>query len=934
MRTQLSAIGFWLAGASGISLAFACAPATAAQTTPIAKSYNIPSQSLSGALNAYAEQSGVEILFAPGMVRGKRSRELRGSYAADEALAMLLTGTGLVVRQGSGPTVLIERAPQGAYLIRQAPSSGEETAGSAATTSESADIIVTARRVDERLQDVPISISVFTQDALAKRNIEQMSDLASYAPGLMVNQRYGAERASFSIRGFNQDAGTSPSVGLYFAEVPGIRVQGGTIAGNSMGPGVFMDLQNVQVLKGPQGTLFGRNTTGGAVLLVPNKPTDRFEGWVEGQIGNYDSRRVQAMINIPLADTFKVRFAVDRNKRDGYLRNMSADGPKDFMDTDYIALRGTVLAELTPTLQNTLIFHYNKSTNNGNAGRLVACGRSSITNPAVGTTAISAAAACDQLDRQTARGDSLLDVEVYNPGGFFRAKQWQVINTTAWEASDAITVKNIASYGEYAETSQISTFSENFVISTRTPSFRTSATAPIIQLTPGTRFQPTVTGYIPGSVSMPRYAFTEELQIQGRTDRFTWVAGGYLEANRQAGFGTRRNIVSLSCAPGGNPSQCLDIFGTGNISEPRYKYDFLTYAVFGEGTFDITDQLALTAGARYTVDKAHGEAENSRIVRVGTPAEVRQCTDSLRFRSGLDAAGRPIPLNVTNASQCHSEIDNNSKEPTWNLNLTYKPTADIMLYGRYARGYREGAINLTAIGLETWKPETVDSFEIGAKASFHGAVSGYFNIAGFYNKLRDQQINARAIPRPETGLPQTSTVINVGHAITKGVEVDASALLFESLRFDIGYIYLKTNVKGIPTSLLVADSPFSAIQPTVADNSPLTFSPRNRITATATYTLPLPEAAGEFSVGATFTHTASQIADRSATFGVLPVTDLLNLNATWKSVLGSSFDASAFVTNVTNKIYAVTGQAGAGLDTITPGQPRIWGFRLRYNFGD
>src|ERR1700740_1930726 len=104
-----------------------------------------------------------------------------------------------------------------------------------------------------------------------------------------------------------------------------------------------MDLQNVQVLKGPQGTLFGRNTTGGAVLLVPNKPTDRLEGWVEGQLGDYDMRRGQAVANAPLSDTIRVRASIDRNTRDGFMKNTSDTGPKSFNDLNYFAARFSVV---------------------------------------------------------------------------------------------------------------------------------------------------------------------------------------------------------------------------------------------------------------------------------------------------------------------------------------------------------------------------------------------------------------------------------------------------------------------------------------------------------------------------------------------------------------------------------------------------------------
>jgi iron complex outermembrane receptor protein len=794
------------------------------------------------------------------------------------------------------------------------------------------DIIVTARRIEEKLSDVPISISVLSQQALTSRNVVQLADLANYTPGLAVNQRFGPERATFAIRGFSQDPGTSPSVGVYFAEVPGIRVQGGSLSGNTLGPGVFMDLQNVQVLKGPQGTLFGRNTTGGAILLVPNRPTDKFEGWVEGQLGNYDARRVQAVINIPLADTFKVRFAVDRNKRDGYLRNRSGIGPDTFNDTDYLALRGTVLAELTPNLENVAIVHYSKSMTNGYAARLISCNRATPTNP-TNFNGVQAAAACDQIDRQAARGDGLLDVDVNTPGAFLDIEQWQVIDTTTWDASDSIRVKNIASYGQYRENSRISSFSDSPVVSARTPRIQVAPGAAIISLVPGTPFNLNVSSVIPGQDAVSKFAWTDEFQIQGKSEKFNWVLGGYYEKNREPNIDPRRNFVSLSCT-NYDTQQCTDPFGIGSISESRNKYDYDSKGLFGEGTYDFTEKLALTLGARYTWDRSHAEAENSRIVRVGTATQARVCTDTFRFNSGFNAAGRPNALTVTSSDQCHTEFTEKSHDPTWNANLTFKPTAGIMLYGRYARGYRQGGINTTPVAAETWKPETVDSFEIGTKTTFHGAISGYLNAAAFYNKIHDAQVAGTTVPLPSSGLTSSIAILNAGVGTIKGLELDASALFFNSLRIDVGYTYLTTRITGIPASVPVAGGAITSITPTVINGSGLTFAPKNRVTATATYTVPLPPQSGDLSVSATFTHTDQQVANATALFGVLPATDLLNLNLTWNRVLGSAFDAGVFGTNVTNKIYAVATTSSAAYDNILLGQPRIWGARLRYNFGN
>src|SRR6202000_2360519 len=127
-----------------------------------------------------------------------------------------------------------------------------------------------------------------------------------------------------------------PSVAVYFGEA--VVPRGGAVgepAGSGAPPGSFFDLQNVQVLKGPQGTLFGRNTDGGAVLLVPQKPKSVFEAYIEESRGNFDLNRVQAVVNLPLTDWLRVRLGVDRQEREGYMTNLTGVGPADFNDIDY-----------------------------------------------------------------------------------------------------------------------------------------------------------------------------------------------------------------------------------------------------------------------------------------------------------------------------------------------------------------------------------------------------------------------------------------------------------------------------------------------------------------------------------------------------------------------------------------------------------------------
>jgi len=242
-----------------------------------------------------------------------------------------------------------------------------------AEEAEDETITVTARRFEERLQDVPISITVLSQSQISDRNITTATELATYTPSLATNQRFGPDKASFSVRGFSQIDTTSPTVGVYFNDVVALRANAGTTSGNGAGPGAFFDLQNVQVLKGPQGTLFGRNTTGGAILLVPTKPTDKLEGYVEGSLGNYNLIRVQGVLNVPLSDSVRVRLGVDRQKRDGYMRNKSPVGPKDFADSNYLSLRAGIVADLTPDLENYLLARYSRSNTHGMKMRLFEC---------------------------------------------------------------------------------------------------------------------------------------------------------------------------------------------------------------------------------------------------------------------------------------------------------------------------------------------------------------------------------------------------------------------------------------------------------------------------------------------------------------------------------------------------------------------------------
>ena len=818
--------------------------------------------------------------------------------------------------RGSRKYLFVASAALG--LAMAAPAVAQEAA--AVDAAGPGDIVVTARRVEERLQDVPISITVYNQEQVDDRNITTASDLAIYTPSLTTNNRFGPDKSSFTIRGFSQDGKTAPTVAVYFADVVSIRANSGTGGSNGTGPGSFFDLQNVQVLKGPQGTLFGRNTTGGAILLVPRKPTDRLEGYVEGSIGNYDMRRIQAVLNVPLAETFRVRVGIDRQKRDGYLHNRSGIGPSRFSDVDYFAARGTIVADLTPDLENQFIASYSRSDTNGYLFRISQCNRGTDpTQPRAGRATFLAPLACNQIDRQAARGDGYYDVENLLPDAGNTLSQWQVINTTTWKASDSLTVKNIASYGEFRDRFTGVLGGEFFPLTSG----------------PQTGLPISVTGTAPapGQYNNIQSAFTEELQLQGTGGRFTWQAGAYLEISKpmkagdttySSAFLNCSNLYAFQCT--GFPGALNGQSGLGLIYN---RIENRNIGLYAQGTYEFTEQLALTAGARYTMDRMAGDGGRLQLTfpQPNTP-RVAGCS-----RPGLVAN----PANFSPLQCASGQFVQKSNKPTWVIDVEYKPIPDALLYVKYARGYRQGGVDPSVVALETWRPERVDSYEVGAKASFSGAVRGFFNVAGFYNNFQNQQLAITVVGKPGSGITGARPIVNAGKSRIWGIEADASVTLFDSLSLDAGYAYLNTKLQEYIAPVLAASSPYQNPTPLNVGGD-LFLSPHHRLTLTATYTLPLDETIGRISFGATYVYTSSQDTSVPAEnpFQRIPATNLLNLNANWDAVAGLPIDLSAFVTNVTDEKYpAAIGNSwrASGYESYLPAMPRMYGLRVRYRFG-
>ncbi|HEX4376509.1 MAG TPA: TonB-dependent receptor, partial [Steroidobacteraceae bacterium] len=633
---------------------------------------------------------------------------------------------------------------------------------------------MTARRVEERLQDVPISITVLSEDTLTKRDIYNAGDLATYVPSLSSNTNFGPTKSSFAIRGFTQEGKTSPSVGVYFADVVAPRANAGTTSGNGAGPGTLFDLQNVQVLKGPQGTLFGRNTTGGAILFVPAKPTGKTEGSLEVSGGDFNMHRFQGMFNTPLNESIRIRAAFDSNHREGYLINTTGIGPDRFGDTNYFAGRLSVVADITPNLENYTIGSYSRSHDHGVVPILSACNTGKIPGvlPPMGAAVLLAPYACTQIAQQQASGVGYYQVQNTDTHPYEDIDQWQAINTTTWTASDSLTVKNIISYAEYREASSFSLWGTNLKIPV---SATISVPVPTIQLDPGTSGRNT-----------SQSTFTEELQLRGRlfADRLTWQAGGYLEVSNPIGYSSGGADIFLNCTNTAT-LQCTNPLTFGTISIYNIKDIFNNKGLYSQADYKLTDQLTLTGGFRYTFDRMDDDDRNVNAV-VPTPGTAMYSCQNILAYPNVTVSG---PL-----AGCDIKTRLQSSRPTWLIDADYKLTPDNMVYAKYARGYRQGAINPNNLGFPEWGPEKVDTYEVGSKNSLSGPVPAVFNFAAFYNDFRDQQLSLNAIIADayQGTVPPQQLVLNAGKSRIWGIEADTSIKPFAGLQFDLEYAYLNT----------------------------------------------------------------------------------------------------------------------------------------------
>lgn len=781
------------------------------------------------------------------------------------------------------------------------------------------EVLVSAQRRQERIQDVPVSITVFDQEQMNNANIVTAADIATYTPSLQVNSRFGDDSTNFAIRGFSQELRTTASVGVYFAEVISPRGANTTQSGDGAGPGDFFDLANVQVLKGPQGTLFGRNTTGGAVLITPQKPTDALEGYLEASAGNFDMQRIQGVVNIPVSDSLRLRFGVDQQERDGYLDNISGIGPSDFSDLDYTSWRASAVWDVSDTVENYTILKYVDSSNNGAPFSVFAC-----------NTPVAFGAFCeaDLAARQSSGRNDEYDVSSFLSDPESELEQQQIINTTTWQISENLSLKNILSYAVFESWQSFALYGTDWRFPPGTPNGQ-----PVLAQMVSTNKFPTT----------DQKTMVEEIQLQGTAldSRLTWQAGLYYEKSKPDGEYGSQNPAMISCdmstitSDDVNDWRCNDILAAaqyvgmgGGLRDPvpftvgsgLSAPGGVTYenqAVYFQSTYALDDHWSLTTGLRYTNDKTHGWTE-----------------ETIYYFPGSVLGGYFAPIRSATEVRKPEE---NSEAPTWVIGVDYKPVDDVMLYGKYSRGYRQGSVNLASVaGWDTHGPEKVDTYEIGAKTVFGETFPTTFNIAAFYNDFQDQQIQFGYYQTSGVG---STSILNAGASTIQGVEIDGSIKLTDNLLLTASYAYLDTNVDEltVPTPDQYPAGVMIFSGTTTAEGEPLPYTPENQLVISANYWLPVDESLGDLSTTLSYVYVDEMqaVSKAASPYAVLPSYELFNLSINWQRIFTGPVDASLFVTNLFDEEYrtVVAGNWNSiGMEVGRVGKPRMYGMRVRYTF--
>ena len=640
------------------------------------------------------------------------------------------------------------------------------TAVAMATTLLSADIvlaqggtleevIVTARKRTENLQDVPMAVSAFSGQQLANFGIDELTDVGRMTPNLVMNETSGLQGGAISVfmRGIGNDQGLEQGVGIYVDDVYLNRTTGSLLE-------VF-DVERIEVLKGPQGNLYGRNTIGGAIKYITREPGDVFEGGAEVKVGSDELFRIKARTSGPLIDdTLYGGLAMTYKQRDGWQDN-SFDGSDDPWDAETGAVRGNLMWTPTDTLKIKLAADYNEDNSlppipgrlaldDANVAQLsvLSSGANAVFGPGTGVVDSPSDVSFpnDEDDVSSAFVDGYDDYEI---------KQTNIALTAEWDLGERWMLKSVSA-ARMMESTIPYDFdgSEQVWINT-----------------------------IRDNIESDDYS--QELQLNFTGDSVAAVMGLYYLDSEQ----TQDESRTL---------QTVRLRGVQEQYKSTYKddRDLTSYSAYANVDWDFADAWQLSVGARYTYDE---KKETQR-------ATVDETFYALAFSSvsplpfsimpGQEAFVETQPeflqwvandraLDVTRPED--TDADDDWDEFTPSARLAYHVNDDTLVYGGVSTGFKAGGFNQQSGNSDPYDPETLTTYSLGFKTTLLDNTLR-LNTEAFYNEYEDKQLGS--ITLTDRG-DLVQLISNLGKVTQYGAEFEVTYLPpidGLTINFNMGYL--------------------------------------------------------------------------------------------------------------------------------------------------
>ena len=726
--------------------------------------FNIASQDIGTALKEFSNISDYQFMYTDLGVAQRKTDGIKGKLSVDKALLQLFDGTNIeyeYINQNTirlflpkteasssiskkvGDNMLAEANSSGSapIVIAQASSADSASSSSPSRTSQAEkpsnvleEVTVTARKREESLQDVPISISAFDGGAMRSNGVTGLETLSATVPNFFIAESFIGD--AMFVRGVGSgqnNFGVEQAVG---------QVLDGVFYGRSRFSRLsFLDVQRVEVLKGPQGALIGKNTTAGAVNITTNQPTDTFEASISPtyEVLADDGFSIEGVVSGPLTEQLKARVAVLYEDRDGYIDNTET-GAEQISREDIFA-RGTLLWEPSDNFDATLTYQYGDMERKGENSQYSTCNFTAPQLPPLGLnlTRILNIGSSEDCKANFKRAGAAPRASFGQADASGKDTSFDTVGLVMnWEVANH-TITSVTGWAQYdyrdiqdSDRSRVENLSVDF----------------------GEDYE----------------QWSQELRIASPQDkRFDYIVGLYYQSKEQhsdygidiGAFQARRNTVT--------------------------DEDGETIALFGQLTWHFNEEWDLTVGGRYTHEEKEARSQ-------GFPSLIYDTTT--RINTPVGAAGLNRVHDVTD------KLTENNFSP--NVNLQWRPDDASMYYVSFSRGFKAGAFNhaLVATQANALDPfrvdaEDVSSYEIGTKLTLlDGAAQ--FSAAFFYSEFSDLQ---QTVLR---GADIINDVLNVGDSTSQGVEVDLRWRATDNLVLTGSIAYLDSEFDEFPNATCYA----------------------------------------------------------------------------------------------------------------------------------